>query len=244
MSVETEVQTDPQSSPETPTTPSTETQPDKIDLAAEDGPDPDPDKPTDAPKEGDDEVDARYGAPEEGTAYEIKLEGDQTIDADALAMVEPELRALNLSNESANQLIGVFAEKVLPHYQDQFQKALDQSIVTTRTEWEGAARDLVAGKDKDGGELVAKNKAGEELGFDGRDLKGVQSIAAKALDRLAPEGFRKFLDESGLSVHPQMIAFAYQAGKAIAEDQSFETETTPSKAEPTRVEKYYGKKDS
>lgn len=241
MSVETNDQTTETPNSDQTTTPN-DAPADKIDLS-KDGDDPKPeDKPTPTDGGGDDAPDARYGAPEEGTAYDIKLEGDAKIDADAMAMVEPELRALNLSNESANQLIGVFADKVLPHYQTVFQKDLEQSIVTTRTEWEGAARDLVSGKDKEGGELVAKNKAGDELSFDGKDLKGVQSIAARALDKLAPQGFREFLDETGLSVHPQMVAFTYQVGKAIAEDQDFETETVPTKAELSRTEKYYGPK--
>lgn len=244
MSVETETTTEQPSSTETPTTPAADAPVDKIDLSKEDGPDPDPDKPTDTPPGDDDDApDARYGAPEEGTAYDIKLEGDAKIDADALAMVEPELRALNLSNESAQQLVGVFAEKVLPHYQGLFEKNLEASILTTRTGWENAARDLVAGKDAEGAELLAKNKAGEDLSFDGKDLKGVQSVAARALDRLAPKGFREFLDETGLSVHPQMVAFTYQVGKAIAEDQNFDTETVQNQTELTRTEKYYGRKE-
>ena len=109
------------------------------------------------------------------------------------------------------------------------------SIVTTRTEWEGAARDLIAGKEG----LEAKNAAGEVLSFDGKDLKGVQATAARVLDKYAPEGFREFLNETGLGVHPQMISFAYQVAKATAEDRDVET-TAATKKELSREEKYYG----
>jgi hypothetical protein len=211
---------------------------DKIDLGL-DGDDPKPEDgptPTD-PSNPDDAPDARYGAPEGD--YEITLGDDVTIDTEALAFVAPELKELNLSNEAATKLIGTFAEKVLPHYEAQFTKNLEQSIITTRTEWEGAARDLVAGKNAAGEPLIAKNAAGDELSFDGKDLKGVQAIAQRALDRIAPAGFREFLTETGLGVHPQMIAFAYQAGKALAEDQDFETGSV-AKVPLTREQKYYG----
>lgn len=239
VETETEVTTGEPNSTETTTDVKTEdkatetTADNKIDLGL------DEDAPADKVEDkASDEPDARYGAPEGDAAYDIKLEGDATLDTEALAMADPLLRELNLSNDSANKLIGTFAEKILPHYQEQFNKSLEAEIVTTRTEWEGAARDLVKGKNEAGEELVAKNKAGEVLGFDGKDLKGVQSIAAKALDRLAPTGFREFLDKTGLGVHPQMIAFAYQAGKAIAEDQDFETGAVQ-KTALTREQKYY-----
>jgi hypothetical protein len=185
------------------------------------------------------EADARYGAPAEGEAYALEIkdaEGKEiALDKDAVEMVAPALRELNLSNEGASKLVSVFADKVLPHYEKAFADNLEQTIVATRTEWEGAARDLVAGKDG----LEAKNAAGEVLSFDGKDLKGVQSIAAKVLDKYAPEGFREFLNETGLGVHPQMISLMYQVGKATAEDREVET-TATTKKELSREEKYYG----
>lgn len=218
-------------------TPSTETSTEKIDLGAET----ETETSTETETKTEGEVDERYGAPEGEADYEITLPEGQTVDEEAMKIFSPELKALNLSNASANQLVGVFAEKVLPHYQAQFQKDLEADIVTTRTGWEAAARDLIAGKDKDGNELKAQNKAGEDLSFDGKDLKGVQSVAAKVLDKYAPAGFREFLNDTGLGVHPQMIALMYQLGKATAEDGDFET-AAPAKVELTREEKYYPKR--
>ncbi len=203
----------------------------KIDLAKGEG-----DKTTET-KEA--EVDARYGAPAEGEDYAIEIKG-QTLDKEAITLASPVLRELNLSNEGATKLVSTFAEKVLPHYEQQFQNNLEATITTQRTEWEGAARDLIAGKDAAGEALVAKNVAGEVLGFDGNDMKGVQKVCARALDRYFPAGFRQFLDDTGIGVHPQMIAGIYQVGKMAGEDKDFETTgTTPSV--PSRVDKYYPK---
>ena len=155
-----------------------------------------------------------------------------------MELATPLMRELNLSNAGATKLVSTFAEAILPHYQDQFTKELEANILATRAEWETAARDLVKGKSATGEQLLAVNAAGEPLGFDGKTIQEVQSVAAKALDRIAPKGFREFLTETGLGVHPQMIAFCYQAGKALAEDQDFETGHVP-KRELTREEKYY-----
>lgn len=248
MSVETETNTTETveaSSTETPTPSPTETPsaepkegeaPEKIDLGEEGDKPKEGETEGDKPKEG--EADERYGAPEGDAAYEIKLEGDDQIDADALAMVTPALKELNLSNAAANKLVGVFAGEVLPHYEKQFEKALEGQIAVQRTEWEGAARDLIAGKSEAGEPLVAKNAAGDELSFDGKDMKGVQAAAAKVMDKYAPEGFRKFLNETGLGVHPQLISFIYQVAKATAEDGDFEGGSIPKK-ELSRTEKYY-----
>ena len=245
MTEETETtttETGEQNSTETQqTTQSTETkssEQEKIDLGVVDKDEKtETDKATETKTDG--EVDERYGAPAEGETYALDIKDAEgkpiELDKDALAMVDPALRELNLSNAGAQKLVGVFAEKVLPHYEELFTKNMEQTIVATRAEWEGAARDLIAGKDG----LEAKNAAGEVLSFDGKDLKGVQSIAAKVIDKYAPEGFREFLDETGLGVHPQMISFAYQLAKATAEDRDVET-TATTKHELTREEKYYG----
>lgn len=235
--VTTETASTEKATPENPNPAPDEKTEEKIDLGKTDPDNKDPDKANPNPEK--DEVDARYGAPADDAAYEITgLPEGMTVDAEALEMVAPALRELNLSNEGASKLMGVYAEKVLPHVEKQVIAAVESNIVKQRTEWEGAARDLISGKAEDGSALVAKNAAGEVLGFDGKDMKGVSAIAARALDRLAPEGFRQFLDDTGLGVHPQMVAFAYQAGKAIAEDREIETGTVAAKP-VERVDKYY-----
>lgn len=173
-----------------------------------------------------------FGAPAESEEY--KLEGlpeGMDIDKEALDAVAPVARELGLSNKGLSKIAGVYAEKVLPHVAQQVTTRIEQEIVARRSEWEGQAKDAISGK------LELLNKAGEKIDFGGEPLESVRATAAKALDRLAPAEFREFLDEAGLSVHPAMIAFAYKAGKLIAEDTDFETAEKTTAREPSAREK-------
>lgn len=251
MANETEtnsVETETQSSTATPTTEvatgetttTTETtETEKIDLGKDSGSETET-KTTETKTE---ETDARYGAPEGDAEYELALPEGIELDKDALAMVAPELKELNLSNDAASKLVSTFAEKVLPHYEELFTKNLEASIVAQKTTWEGAARDLISGKGEDGAPLVAKNKLGEELSFDGKNMGEVQKVAARALDRIAPAGFREFLEQTGMGVHPQFIVAMYQAGKLLAEDGDFETSTATATPK-SRETLYYGEPKS
>lgn len=173
-----------------------------------------------------------FGAPAEGEEYVIEgLPEGMDIDKEALDAVAPVARELGLSSKGLSKIAGVYAEKVLPHVAQQVTTKLEQEIVARRSEWEGQAKDAVAGK------LELTNKAGEKISFNGEPIESVRATAAKALDRLAPADFREFLDETGLSVHPAMIAFAYKAGKLIAEDTDFETTEKTTTREPSAREK-------
>ena len=224
---------------DTSTTESKET----VDLAAEEGGEQTAetkegeDTRTEEERAADEARAALFGAPAEGESYTIEgLPEGMEIDTEALEAITPVFRELNLSSAGASKLAAIYAEKVLPAVAERSHAAIEQQIVATRATWEDDARNAVK---TNGAEL--KNKAGEALAFDGKDLNAVRSTAAKALDRLAPAGFREFLQETGLSVHPAMMAFAYQAGKLIAEDTELEvTETGRGKA-ATRTEKYYGR---
>jgi hypothetical protein len=166
-----------------------------------------------------------FGAPAEGEAYAIEgLPEGMEIDKDALEAVTPTFRELGLSAKGASKVAQVYAEKVLPQVMEQATKGIEAQVIATRASWEA---DAVAAVKANGAEL--KNKSGEVLSFDAKNIEAVRSVAAKALDRLAPDGFREFLAETGLSVHPAMVAFAYQAGKLIAEDASLETTDTGTK---------------
>lgn len=162
-----------------------------------------------------------FGAPAEGEDYVLEgLPEGTVIDEEALAAIVPVAREMNLSSKGLSKIAGVYAEKVLPGVATQVVNGINADVVAKRAEWEGEAKDAIAGK------LQLKNDAGEVLAFDGQSMKQVQATAAKALDKFAPEGFRTWLDETGLSVHPNMIAFAYQAGKLIAEDNELDPPET------------------
>lgn len=192
----------------------------------EGGDEPEKDTRTDEQKAADqaaeDERAKLFGAPEGDTAYEITgLPKGMEIDAAALEAVTPVFRELNLSNEGASKVAAIYAEKVLPGVSQQIVDGINADVVAKRKAWEGEARDAIAGK----GEPL-KTQSGEVINFGGHSLADVQKMAAKGLDKFAPAGFRKWLDETGLGVHPQMIALAYNIGKDVAEDRSIEASDT------------------
>jgi hypothetical protein len=173
------------------------------------------------------EHDALFGAPAEDAEYEIEgLPDGMTVDKEALDAVAPVARELGLSNKGLSKIAGVYAEKVLPGVEKQVMTGIEQNIITQRREWEDAAVEAVK---TNGAEL--KNAAGEALTFDGLPMDKVRATAAKALDQIAPQGFREWLKETGLSVHPQMVAFAYQAGKRLAEDTTVDAGDTATNKE-------------
>lgn len=197
---------------------------------------------TDTDTDKGDDADDNFGAPEEDAAYEITgLPEGMEIDKAALDAITPIARELNLSNAGLSKIAQVYAEKVLPSVGQASLDNLQNQITEQRTAWETEARAAVAGKDAEGKDIVLKNVKGEALAFDGKPMKDVQRVAAKALDRFAPEGFRQWLEDTGLGVHPQMIAFAYQAGKRISEETNFEASGGgDANREKSRAEKFYG----
>lgn len=169
-----------------------------------------------------------FGAPAEGEDYAIDgLPEGMKLDKDALAEITPAFRKLGLSSKGASAIAQVYAEKVLPKVTERANEALEQRIVATRAEWENDAVKAV----KENGASF-KNKAGEPLSFDAKDMSAVRATAAKALDHLAPEGFREWLKDTGLSVHPMMVAWAYQSGKLLGEDTQIETTETGRERKP------------
>jgi hypothetical protein len=181
-----------------------------------------------------------YGAPAEGEDYTVELPEGTEIDKEALAAITPALRELNLSNVGASKLLSTYAETVLPRVATQVTSQIEAQVLDQRKAWETEARQAIAGKDEKGEPIVLKNDAGDELGFDGKNVEAVRRDAARALDRIAPAGFRDFLKETGLSQHPAMVAFAYQAGKLLAEDSDVSGSGGGAPKEKSRVEKYYG----
>lgn len=176
-----------------------------------------------------------FGAPAEDAPYEIEgLPEGMEIDKAALDAVTPVARELGLSSKGLSKIAQAYAEKVLPGVSERTTAAIEQSVIAQRKAWED---DALAAVKANGSDL--KNKAGEVLSFDAKDVGAVRATAAKALDQLAPAGFREWLQETGLSVNPMMLAFAYQAGRRIAEDTEIETTERGDKRGKSRVEKYY-----
>ena len=144
------------------------------------------------------------GAPE---AYDVQLSEDLTkagitFDKEAFEAVEPILRDLNLSNEAAQALTSAYAEKILPLLQKRAGEANDQLGADMRRQWSEAA---------------AKE-------FDGREgrasLNEVKALCRQAFIRggvNAESPFLKFLEESGLGSHPDMVRTMAHFGRSLGE---------------------------
>ena len=223
---------------------------DKVDLGApaksDDAPADDAGDKTDADADSDktDEKAVLFGAPEGDAAYELTLPDGVEVDKAALEAVAPVARELNLSNEGLSRIAAVYAEKVLPSVVERYQEQLSQNITAQHSTWENQAQTAIKSgtyEDDALGAVELKNANGDKLDFDGRSIKEVQRIAAKALDKFAPPQLREFLnrDNSGLGLHPLLITFAYQAGKSIAEEENFEPSGGATAGPTSREDKYY-----
>ncbi len=178
------------------------------------------DERTDDEKAADEAKAALFGAPEEGAAYEISgLPEGVEIDKTALDALDPIARELGLSSAGASKLAQVYAEQ-LPRVLDEHNANMQTQILDTRKAWETETLDAIAGKTE------LKSATGNKIDFGGKSVKQVQADAARAIDRLAPPGFRDFLAETGLGQHPAMVALCYQAGLSLKEDTDFEASGT------------------
>lgn len=177
--------------------------------------------PTDEEKAAEEARSALYGAPEE---YEVSgLPEGMSIDKEALDLVTPIAKELNLSNEGFNKLTGVYANDILPKVTQQVVDSLEGDIRETQTQWAAQAEESVR----------------TDPVFESKPMAQVQQVAAKALDKFGGTEFREFLQTTGLGNHPAMVKMAYLVGSTISEDTTFErggaTDTPKS-----RTDKYYG----
>ena len=217
-----------------------------IDLGKDGGDDAD-DKGADKGEQTDEEKAAEaaraelFGAPADDAAYEIVgLPEGMAIDNEALEAATPAFRELGLSNAGASKVAGVYAEHILPKVIEKagesFKTDLETKIADQKVAWQDETLKAVKG------EIELKTSTGDKIDFAGSGVKQVQQAAARAIDRVAPAGFREFLEETGLGSHPAMVAFAYKVGQLIAEDTDAGGGGGTPPGKPSRVEKYYPKK--
>lgn len=125
--------------------------------------------------------------------YELKApEGHKELDQTVLDPYQEVARELDLTNEGAQKIL----DKVLPALQEQ-QTAVMQAA---RTEW------------------VKTTRTDKELG--GENLKANLAVANKALERFGSPALTQFLNDSGLSEHPEVIRLCFKAGSQISEDKA------------------------
>lgn len=183
--------------------------------------------------EGDDKGEAAelFGAPAEDAAYEITgLPEGMSIDEAALKAADPLFRELNLSPAGASKIAQVYAEHILPSVVQQTTEAVNEAMKTAvldeRKRMETEARAFVKNDGKDDKGEPVKTGTGDPISFDNNDMKKVMAIAARAMDRVMPAGFREYLEETGLQFDKRMIAGMYAVGKLVSEDTTMDRSTT------------------
>lgn len=141
------------------------------------------------------------GAPE---AYEISAPEGMTLDKEALDLVAPVLKDLNLSNAAAQAVVNAYAEKIIPLMEQRAKLAGETLGADMRREWTQQA----------------------EAEFDGKEGRPTL-VEAKALARQAflkfgvggkeDDPFLQLLDDSGLGSHPVMVRTIAMIGRAVGE---------------------------
>lgn len=134
----------------------------------------------------------KVGAPEKYEAF--KLPDGVKLDDAVMGEFGAVAKKLNLNQDSAQELVNIGVK-----LSQRFETQLAEAHQKQRSDWEAASK-----ADKEfGGDKLAEN-----LG-----------TARKARDAFVTPEFNKFLDETGLGNHPEMIRAFFRIGKAISEDR-------------------------
>jgi hypothetical protein len=123
-------------------------------------------------------------------------------------------KELNLPQEAAQKVADLGAKLAV-----KFKTELEAGIAKVRTDW------------------AAMSQADKEFGGD--KLQENLGVAKRGRDALASPDFRKFLNESGLGNHPEMIRVFYRAGQMLAEDKLV-TGNKAAGSEKSMAERLYG----
>ena len=161
------------------------------------------------------------GAPEDYDVSSFTMPEGVEFDAEMFDLVKDDLKGLDLSQEGASKIVGLFAEKVTPKIAERVNAEIERTGQELSAQF---ARDL---------------QADPVVG--GVKLKEAQAMAAKAIATAIPDAtaradFSKFLNESGLGNHPLLMRVIAAGGRAMSEA------TTPAGAavaEKSTTEKFY-----
>jgi hypothetical protein len=137
--------------------------------------------------------------------YDIKVPEGMSLDTEALEKFTPLAKELKLSNEQAQKLADIYAER-----QDAAIKAQREAYTQTVEGWKKEV------------------KADKEIG--GTNLPITQATCRKALSAYDPDGeFTKLMDESGFGNHPAVLRFVNRVGKSVREDQGVKSSASAPK---------------
>lgn len=169
------------------------------------------------------EAPSLIGAPEDYDVASFTMPDGVEFDADMFDLVKDDLKGLDLSQDGAGKIVGLFAEKVVPKIAERTEAKMQELGQEISAQF---ARDL---------------QADPVVG--GAKLKESQAYAAKAISAAIPDAadrsaFSQFLNESGLGNHPLLMRVIAAGGRAMGEA------TTPAGgvvAEKTVAQKFYGR---
>lgn len=143
-------------------------------------------------------VDAEKPKPAETTAepekLTLKLSKDSLLDSAYLAKIEAEAKAEGLSGDQAQARL-VRDENLRKSF-------VDQQVETFKKQTE---------------DWRAACESDPEIG--GKAYKENIEAAHRALNRYAPDAFKKELDRTGFGNHPDLVRTFMRVGKAMAEDK-------------------------
>ncbi|OZI23745.1 hypothetical protein CAL26_09960 [Bordetella genomosp. 9] len=143
-------------------------------------------------KEGGEAGGKPTGAPE--TYADFELPEGISLDAEDSDAIKAYAKEHNLSQEAAQKLVSDLGVKQAQKFESKMREAME----ARNAEWTDASK-----ADKEfGGDKLAENLA----------------VAKTFLDAHGTPELKKFLVETGLGNHPEMIRLMYRAGKAISED--------------------------
>lgn len=159
---------------------------------------------TQKPDEGKAEEQKATDQPSESVVpekYDIKVPEGMSMDTEALERFTPVAKELKLSNDQAQKLADLYAER-----QEATFKAQREAYAKTVEGW------------------IKEVKADKEIG--GTNLPVTQATCKKALSVYDPGGeFMKLMDESGFGNHPAVLRFVNRVGKSVREDQGVQAKS-------------------
>lgn len=144
--------------------------------------------------QGDKQTDSKdakpEGAPEK---YEFQLPEGMQLDQEALAEFDPIARELNLTNDQAQKLASLYANRMAKTVQQQ-QDGWNQTLA----KW------------------VSDMKSDKEIGGDA--FTPSVKHAQNAINKFGTPELKSALDSYGMGNHPELVRVFARIGKAMAED--------------------------
>jgi hypothetical protein len=146
------------------------------------------------------------GAPEK---YEFTVPEGMELDQEALAQFDPIARELNLTNEQAQKLADIYAQRMTATVQNQTKQWND-----TLATW------------------VTDMKSDREIG--GEQFDTSVRHAQSAITKFGTPELKSALDTYGMGNHPELVRVFARIGKAMAEDTFVRPDNSGAQNDPAK----------